>query len=44
MVGPGNIRNFGINKASGDWIAFLDDDDLWLKDKLGDSIKSSERY
>lgn len=32
--GPGNIRNFGINKASGEWIAFLDDDDLWLKDKL----------
>ena len=32
--GPGSIRNFGINKASGEWIAFLDDDDLWLKDKL----------
>lgn len=32
--GPGNIRNFGINKAKGGWIAFLDDDDVWLKDKL----------
>ena len=32
--GPGNIRNFGINKSNGEWIAFLDDDDIWLKDKL----------
>lgn len=32
--GPGNIRNFGVNKARGEWIAFLDDDDVWLKDKL----------
>ena len=36
--GPGNIRNFGIDKASGDYIAFLDDDDYWFPNKIQKQI------
>ena len=32
--GPGPARNLGIEAATGDWVAFLDDDDAWLPDKL----------
>ena len=31
---PGKVRNIGINNSKGDWISFLDSDDLWLPDKL----------
>ena len=31
-------RNFGIIKAKGDYIAFCDDDDLWLPQKLDKQI------
>ncbi len=27
-------RNVGLEHAAGEWIAFLDDDDIWLPDKL----------
>jgi glycosyltransferase involved in cell wall biosynthesis len=32
--GPARPRNSAISASSGDWVAFLDDDDWWLPDKL----------
>jgi len=37
--GPGAARNKGIEIASGDWVSFLDSDDLWDHNKLERVVK-----
>ncbi len=38
-LGAGLSRNKGIKKSRGEYIAFLDADDLWLKDKIKYQVK-----
>ena len=36
--GPAFCRNVGIKNATGDYIAFLDGDDIWLKEKIDNQL------
>ncbi|WP_157960905.1 glycosyltransferase family 2 protein [Nubsella zeaxanthinifaciens] len=40
--GVANARNVGLTEAKGKYIAFLDSDDIWLKDKLAKQVAYME--
>jgi len=40
----GKLKNIGLNKASGNFIAFIDSDDLWATTKLEKQVAALQQY